>query len=234
MTVLFRRLTPVVTAALALGWAASAHAGRPLATDDAAVADDGTCLLESWGARAGDERAAVLGGGCGVGAGTELDLGAARLWGAGAGELIGSTALKWAGDAARLDTAYGPIAFGAKLGADAHRPVGRDWRLTDLGAWALASWSPREDLAVHLNLGTLYRRETRLSSSTGAVAMAWTPHERVLVFGEVLGHDREAAVRSVGARWWWVPEVLGLDLTAARCAGTGPTTWTFGLGWYGW
>jgi len=77
---LLPRIVALRTALVGLGVAVAipAFAGRPLATDDAAVVEDGACQLESWVERARDSRSAWVNAGCNPLGGTEFSLGGAR------------------------------------------------------------------------------------------------------------------------------------------------------------
>ncbi len=57
----------------------SAQAGRPLATDDAAIVDHGACQLETWIERRRDGRGTWLNPGCNPFGRTEFSLGGARM-----------------------------------------------------------------------------------------------------------------------------------------------------------
>lgn len=224
-----------LAAALALaGSIAPAQAGRPLNTDDAATSPVGTCLAESWFEHAGGQRAGVLALGCGIADGLELDADATGTRPHLHGVASLGAGLKWAGESARFETSAGPLAFGLKAGFGTTHPVGAGWRLTGLSATALASWQATDTLALHLNLGPQRDRDAGQTSTLGNVALAWQAHPRLLGFAELLASDRDPSARGVGLRWWWLPDVLGLDLTATRSVDHGPTVWTAGVGWYGW
>jgi hypothetical protein len=70
-------LAAALTAALATP--TTAHAGRPLATDDAAVVEAGSCQLEAWTARERGARGLWLNPSCNLTGQTELALGGARV-----------------------------------------------------------------------------------------------------------------------------------------------------------
>ena len=235
MTDMKLRLIAASIAAL-LYWQ-PAHAGRPFATDDAGTAPVGTCLLESWGERAGRDKAFVIAPACGVVEGLEVGVDlhppeSARR---------GPRGRRPGGeDRARVVVSGHPRpaiwALGLKLGVAHERPAGKGWRHNDAYALVLATLSPAEHWTIHANLGAARNRP---ESGTGALlnlAVGWTPIEPLLLFGEVqLNNRRElfgGTVHTAGARWWLIPEKLGLDLTGSRENGVGSTLWTFGIGWY--
>lgn len=222
--------------------AGSAHAGRPLSTDDAATADAGTCQLEAWQDRQPGVRALTLAPACGVAAGLEVDLQATAFRPSEPVRGERGIALKWVPAAARLDTPAGELALGLKLSADQQRAAGTGWRGDGRSALALFSLQASPAVAWHLNLGLAESRQAQRRAGLLNLALAWTPHESVLLFGEVLTNSRREVFGgtegALGARWWVVPERLGLDFTAARQAGAGAgggaaTRWGVGLGWYG-
>jgi len=224
--------------ALALS-ASAAHAGRPLATDDAGTAEAGSCQVELWQDRTSQARDTVLAPACGLPGG--LEIGAEHVWPRPAADLRGAGALslKWAPPQARRETAAGELAFGLKLALDVERPADAGLRHAGSSVLALATLRPGKDLALHLNLGLATARGSGPAAGSGWVAraaLAWTPSEPWLVFAEALGNGRPAAfgstVLATGVRRWIVPERLGLDLTLARERG-GPRVLGAGLGWYG-
>ena len=227
---------------LALGLvacASAAYAGRPLATDDAATAEAGSCQVEAWQDRTRSARQTVLAPACGLlGA---VELGAEHVWSRPGGNLHGSGAvsLKWAPDAVRLETSAGELGVGLKWAADFERPAGANLRHAGSSGLALATLKPGPTLALHLNIGLARARGPAPAAGSawlGRVAAAWTPAPEWLAFAEALGNGRPAAfggaVLSTGVRRWIVPERFGLDLTLARERG-GPRTVGAGLGWYG-
>lgn len=227
----------VLLPALALG--AAAHAGRPLATDDAATAEAGSCYVEAWQDRSRQARESVLSPACGLPAG--LEFGGSYSVSAPAADSRGSAGvyLKWAPPRARLETPAGELGFGLKVEAGFDRPVGAGLRQAGQSALALASLQPGPVWALHLNLGLATARGSAPAAGTGWVgrlAGVWTPSAEWLAFAEVLGNGRPAAfggtVLTAGVRRWIVPDRLGLDLTLSREQG-GPRVIGAGLGWYG-
>lgn len=233
-----RRPPAWLPAALVL-CACSVHAGRPLATDDAATAEAGSCQVEAWQERSRDARETVLAPACGLRGG--LELGAEHAWirpGAGL-RGSGAVSLKWAPQAARLETSAGELGLGLKIAADFERPAAASLHHAGSSVLALATLKAGPSLALHLNVGWARARGDAPAAGSawiGRVALAWTPTPDWLVYAEALGNGRPAAfgdtVLATGVRRWLVPERLGLDLTLARERG-GPRTVGVGLGWYG-
>ncbi len=215
----------------------SAWAGRPLGTEDAAVTDHGECQIESWTERAGREHAVVGAAACGVWPGLELDLGYARSHSAGVVSSEGSFAAKWVPASLKFDTAAGALNFGLKVDHSLVHADDRNWRSAETSGLLVASLAPSEAWTLHLNLGAVHDHDSHSGAGLLNVAAVWAPQEHFLVFAEVQANTRSetfgGTVKSVGGRWWLIPEVLGVDLTASRQSGSGSTLWTVGFGWYG-
>lgn len=227
--------TGLVAAGLLAG-VGSALAGRPMATDDASTNPAGTCQVEAWVERAAThphaQHGLVVAPACGLSETLEL---AADLthWRGSSDEPRGrGLALKWVDPSLDL----GGWRWGAKLAlAWAREPDTGRWHDDELGLSALvASRELSDTLALHANLGHQRRPHAQQDATAYAVALAWTPSARSQVFGEFTGDDRSPPVRTAGARWWLLPETLGLDLTVARQAATARSrVVTVGFGWYG-
>jgi hypothetical protein len=98
----------------------------------------------------------------------------------------------------------------------------------------MATYSINDQWAAHLNLGRDVEHHPKGHKATAGAALAWTPHERWLVFAELTGAEQQSTTRGADARYWLIPEVLGLDATVSKVnAVKNSTNWTLGLGWYG-
>jgi len=234
-------VTPKLLALLApalLGLAQPSWAGRPLAGDDASTAEAGSCQLESWGTRSQDERLWVLAPACGIAPGLELDADYTRPQARDAVHALGGLALKAAPESWRLATEAGELRFGIKLGASFEQPADAGWQRRSAGLMGLASWAPGDSWSVHANLGTARDRASSTSATLLNLSLVWTPSPQGLLFVEALSNNRRevfgGTTTQAGGRWWLSKDVLGLDLTASRTAGSGSgTAWSLGLGWYG-
>jgi hypothetical protein len=210
----------VLLGALAAGTGALAAGGHH-AVDDAAILDAGQCELESWLASPrGGARLLHAGGGCRIGP-VELGL-------AGEVERHGGTAqsgygvsVKWArawSDSISLGASFGP-AWPAHV-----RP-----RYQGVSVAALATWHPRDDLALHLNLGRDLVHRGRDAARHG-LAAEWLPGdgwsfvlERYLEAGSQFAR---AGARLAGGKAW------SLDLSRSqRLQGPGASAWAVGASW---
>lgn len=221
-----------------LNLALPAWAGRPLAADDAATTEAGTCQVETWVERNADERAWIVAPACGLAPGLELGADHARLSPRDTTRALGGLALKVAPESWHITTLAGELSFGVKLGASFDRPADAGWQRNSTGALVLATLAADEAWAAHANLGTARDRASGTTATLLNLALVWTPVEQGLLFVEALGNNRRdvfgGTTHAVGGRWWLSKDVLGLDLSASRTAGSGSgTTWSLGLGWYG-
>lgn len=210
-----------------------AWAARPFTTDDAGVLERGACELEGYGASARQRGAPKLTrwwlqSSCGVGARTQLALGAGVDRGGGARStgvgLFGKTALTAPSDAGvNVSLAYG---------ASTARATGDRWRYQGGGAALIgtlrsgvSTWSA--------NLG--WNRDAVARQSSTTWALAW---ERPVATGldagvEVFGDDRESPWVGVGLRWA-VADGWSLDTSLAQQTNSARTrllTAGFKLGW---
>jgi hypothetical protein len=214
-----------------------AWAGRPLGSEDAGVADFGNCQIESWTEKAGREHAFVAGAACGVLPGLELGVDYTRPHPRDDVRGEAGMALKWVPESWKFKTSAGDLNFGLKLAQSFAHPVDHHWRGAETSGLILASLAPSDQWTIHANLGAVRDRESHDSAGLLNLAAVWAPQEHFLLFAEVQANTRSetfgGTVKSVGGRWWLIPKVLGLDLTASRQSGSGSTLWTVGFGWYG-
>jgi hypothetical protein len=225
-----------VLLATAAPWAA--WAGRPLATDDAGTAEQGTCQFESWIEGNGSDHSFVMAPACGVA--KDMELGADLTIPRHRDELrVGAgLALKWVPESWKLETAAGALGLGIKLGTAFERPAAQSWRSAGVGALVLATLLPADDWTLHANLGAARDRASSTTAGLLNLALVWAPLESALLFAETQANSRTSVfggtVNTVGGRWWAVKERFGLDLTASRENGAGNgTSWSIGFGWYG-
>jgi len=227
-----------ITATTLAACAPVAFAGRPLATDDAGVADTGKCQIEAWFERARGEHALAAAPACGVAAGWELGAEVTRDRAQGQTTHTIGLAAKWVPAAFKFASRLGTLNIGLKVAAGRAKAPGTGWRASEHIALALASLEATPTLAMHLNLGATRDAALHANATLLNAALVWSAGERALLFAEAQGNDRSAVfggfIRTAGARWWLVKDTLGLDLTASRQAGSSSgTRWGIGFGWYG-
>ncbi len=208
-------LAAVMLLASTGAWAAGGHH----AVDDAAIKDAGDCELESWFSRAtGNARLLHTGASCRVG---PVELGLAGEYGraGGASQTGWGVEAKWAHE----------IAEGFSIGA----AVQSAWqararpRYQGASVIALATWTPREDIALHLNIGRDFVHGGD-DEKRGGIAVEWMP---VKPWSFVAERYREQATHYVraGARYA-INATWTVDASRAqRLTGPAPSTWTVGL-----
>jgi len=212
------------------------YAGRPLSTDDAGVADAGTCQLESWLERQDSQHAWVTSPACGVVKGLEIGAEYVRPEHRGTVRAEAGLALKWVPDAWQVSTPWGDLGLGLKLSSGHVKPTGGGWQTSDSTVAVLASLLASDAVSVHVNTGVTRDRASQINGTLLNVAAVWTPNVPWLLFVETQASSHTDVfgkpVTSTGLRYWLVPDQLGLDLTASHQSDSA-TRWTLGVGWYG-
>lgn len=198
----------------------SLAAGGHHAVDDAAILDPGHCQVETWIERSGWHQLGHIGSSCHA-LGTELGINLERN-APSAETAVRSFGiqLKWAREL-QLDLSIG-VTWSGIWQSGSPRFAGHTLLLP-------LSWSPREDLALHLNIGrdmpaqgaglALYgaAAEWRSASHWEALAEWWR---------DGLGTKGRIGLRYV------VDEHLSLDISRARSANAAQGLWwTLGVNW---
>jgi len=205
-------------AAMVCGGAVQAAGGHH-AVDDAAILEPGACEIEGWFSRArGGERAVHAGAGCRVGA-VEVGVAAEYTRQGGTSGTAYELQAKWAMEVKEglsLGISVTPI-FGAHA-----RP-----RYQGTVVSGLVTWSARDDLAVHVNLGRDLLKDAPDQNRSGA-GLEWTVREGTSLVFERYAEDRTQFARA-GVRWGFAPG-WSVDMSRAqRLRGAGESNWTFGV-----
>ncbi len=221
----------IALALSALGMASTSFAGRPLSVEDAGVNPLGQCQLESWVDQTSQELGLVLAPACGVVEGLELGIEFDIPRHKSKRDAGRAVALKWA----PVDFAGPNWSFGAKLAISQVKLAGESsWRSGATSLQGIASYNVATNWTAHVNLGVDMVRNPSEALGTVGAAAVWTPHKNWLFFAEVSGAEKDTATRTMGTRFWLMPDELGLDLTAGRANGRHePTAYTLGVSWYG-
>lgn len=203
-----------------LGALPSHAAGGHHAVDDASILEAGQCQIETWAEQGHGDRLQHVGPACrlnGVELGLNLDRYAPR------GEAVLRTAgpqLKWASEL-QPGLSWGVI-WSATWQSASPRLAGQALLLP-------LTWSPREDLSVHVNVGRDFHRGAPDHGRYG-LALEWQPHPR---WQGVVEHwdDGLRARNRVGVRHV-VNEAVSVDLSRARPQGLPREAWwSLGLNW---
>lgn len=212
-----RRMAGMTVLLAASGaWGAGGHH----AVDDAAILDEGDCKVEGWFTRGGGERLLHAGAGCRVGP-IELSAGAEYARSDGSSATGYGLAAKWA-----TELATG-VSVGVLLAPGWQARVRPRYQGSTV--LAIATWTPREELALHLNIGRDFVHGGDDESRYG-VAAEWTPLAAWSFVAERFRAEQTHFLRA-GARWGF-REGWSVDLSRAqRLAGPGPSNWTLGATW---
>jgi hypothetical protein len=173
------------------------HAAQPLVTDDASIVAPGTCQLEAWWHPHTDGHEYWAQPACNFTGNLELAVGLARAYPTGdpTASLIHLQA-KTAGFS-RDDNrwAYGIVASADRdMGASHGRTSFQGFNVT-----GLASWYPRDDLEIDLNLGYSYLYGSGSFAVAGA-AVQYTVIDSMQLLGEVFRDEPGRPKFQLGTR----------------------------------
>ena len=193
-------------------WFCTAHAGRPLSVDDAAVNAAGAGHVEAWLAHTRGQRAqwTVAPAYAPI---ENLELAVAATHG---GEIRGGSYALQA--KAVLPWRFGPLGLGASLGAAREAQAGGAGvtRTTRTFGTALATLKLSDDWALNLNLGR-QRQQASAAVTTWGLAGEWS-WGKTAFHVERFGVRGTPATSQLGARYA-VSEAWQLDGTLGRSAG---------------
>lgn len=217
--------------ALAMLASGSAHAGRPLATDDTSVAPGGECQVEAWNEREDDLRSVVVAPACGITDELEFDTGFSRVQGGGRSLGAFAVGLKWVPAAAVWDSPLGEVRAGLLGGASWARALDGGWRGDNAVLAGLGSLQFAPEWTIYANAIVARGLNPQRWIPAARAALAWQADERLLLFVEGLWARESKPVGNAGLRIWALPEVLGLDFVVTRSGSD--TVFGVGFGWYG-
>jgi len=175
-----------------------AEAGQPLVTDDAAVVAPKTCQIEASTRQARDGRVDDLAPACNPTGNLELAFGVARAHPDG-GE--SSTIVQLQAKTVLLERNGREWSFGIVAGGGRDTGAPRGTSAFQLYyAKGLASWYPRSDLEIDLNLGAANEYGQGTTALAGA-AIQYAVIPNVQLLGEVFHDQNGRAKYQVGARY---------------------------------
>ena len=192
-----RVFVAAVVASFGLGTPASLRAGQPLVTDDAAVVAPHTCQLEAWAHSSSDGHEYWAQPACNFGGDVELSVGGARAYPFGDAR---SSLIQLQAKAVLFPRADGEWSLGAVAAAtrDTGAPRARTAFQTS-NVTGLASWYPREDLEIDLNLGVAYEYGSG-SFAVAGLAVQYAPNDALQLLGEIFRDEPGRAKFQVGLR----------------------------------
>ncbi len=217
---------------LALGCCLSilpAHAGRPLATDDAGVVEHGACQFELWTERGRDSRAHWLNPGCNPFGHTEFQFGAARTRESGEGSY---TVYRW--QIKQRLREYDETQFGLALALGQQRQHQLGTRESFVnGIISLPLSGPSQ--LLHFNLGGARERKDTGHRNRATWGLAFDTELRsdTRLSLESFGRSGERANWQLGLRHQLVAEQLQIDVSIGSAWGRWSNTrfLTLGLVW---
>ncbi len=186
----------------------SAHAARPMITDDARLTDAGACQVESWVHGHGKQREYWALPACNPGGNFELTLGGAQAHTNGIAE-SGAVVVQ-------AKTLFKPLAtngYGMGLAAGYATQPGNGQSGSPY-FYIPVSFSLADDqLVIHTNVGSLRERETHNHRLTWGVGGELQTTSRLYVIAESYGQNKGGTFFQTGLRFWAVPNHVQIDTT---------------------
>ena len=215
------RFHPLLLASLAV-LATTAHAARPMNTDDARIVDAKSCQLESWVKHPKGHTEFWAQPACNFTGNLELTTGGSltREDGSTRGSaqmLQGKTLFK------TLETNGWGWGLALGMARDPRRDAGGGH---DMYAYVPASFSMLNDKVVlHTNVGWLREQGTRSNHLTWGLGSETQLLERTWLIAETYGQGSGKPLIQVGVRHWLVPDRVQIDATYGNRIGEGSQRW---------
>lgn len=210
-----------------LAAASTAWAGAPLVTDDAAVLASKTCQLETWIFATRDSREYWALPACNFTGNLELAAGGARTH---ADDGESASVIQLQAKTVLFATDDRVWSFGAVGGGvrDTGAPHGRS-ALQTYYAKALASWYPRKDLEIDLNLGAANAYGSGTFALAGA-SIQYSVVPSLQLLAETFHDEPGTASYQIGARWLAVPNRFEAYVSYANRFHGAPEGWSAIIG----
>ena len=186
----------------------SAHAARPMITDDARLTDAGACQVESWVHIHGNQHEFWALPACNPGGNLELTLGGALAYDGNRSE-SGAAVIQ-------LKTLFKPLetnGYGVGLAAGYATQPGSAHSGNPY-FYVPVSFSLIDDRVVlHTNLGYTRERENQENRLTWGLGSETQLTERTWLIAESYGQDKGHPFFQVGIRHWIIPNRMQIDTT---------------------
>lgn len=217
-------------ALFALLAAAGAHAGRPLATEDADVLEPGSCEWESFAAHTrGDAEPSVRGAATQVGCGFGLNSQAALAYSRARSDGATAEGLLLGGKTRLIPRQDGSTGWTLAWGLAGAREAGGSFEHETSYLNLVATRELHDGLTGHANLGWLRSESAGASATTWNLALEQALGGGVDVMGEFFGDDRSEAWLGLGLRWT-LGERFSLNGSWSRQGGApNARLWTLGF-----
>jgi hypothetical protein len=192
-----QRLAAWIVASVCAAASPPLHAGEPLVTDDAAIVAPGTCQLEAWFHPTHDGHEYWAQPACNFTGNLELAIGLARSFAAGDPT---SSLIHLQVKTARFSHDDNRWAFGVVGSADRDTGASRGrTAFQGFNVTGLASWYPRDDLEIDLNLGASYTHGSGSFAVAGA-AVQYAPIDTLQLLGEIFRDEPGRPKFQIGTR----------------------------------
>lgn len=186
----------------------SAHAARPMITDDARLTDEGACQVESWAHIHGNQHEFWALPACNPGGNLEFTLGGALAYDGNRPE-SGAAVIQ-------LKTLFKPLetnGYGMGLAAGYATQPGSAHSGNPY-FYLPVSFSLLDDRVVfHTNLGYTRERENQENRLTWGLGSETQLTDRTWLIAESYGQDKGHPFFQVGIRHWIVPNRMQIDTT---------------------
>ena len=186
-----------VVAILGVTMPLTLHAGQPLITDDAAVVAPQTCQLEAWAHSTFGGHEYWAQPACNFTGNLELAIGGARSYpfGDSPSNIVLLQAKTVLFPRADGEWSFGAVASGTRdTGASPARVAFQSFNVT-----GLASWYPRDDLEIDLNLGAAHLHRSGSLAVAGA-AVQYAVIDTLQLLAEIVRDEPGRAKFQVGVR----------------------------------
>jgi hypothetical protein len=202
----------------------TAHAARPMVTDDARIVDAKACQLETWVKKNPDSTETWALPACNFTGNLELTVGGALTR-----EASDTRTTDVVMQGKTLFKTMEPNGWGIGLAAGTVRHSQADTR--DGYAYVPTSFSFGDDaVVVHTNVGWLREGETRRNRLTWGLGTEAQLAERTWLIAETFGQNPGKPFHQLGLRHWLVPDRVQLDATYGNRNGGGTGERWFSIG----
>lgn len=188
----------------------TAHAARPLNTDDANVVDPQSCQDESWVKKSKTSIERWIVPGCNFFADTEISVGA--NFQSDTGQASSQFHLMQAKKRWRV-LESGDWGISSTLGTLKHDGLSSADRVNDIYLNIPITWSIGQDRFTHLNLGWIKHQAQGYGAKTWGLAFEQPFNSQVIGILETYGEEKQSTKYQVGLRFWVVPQRVQLDTT---------------------
>jgi anti-sigma regulatory factor (Ser/Thr protein kinase) len=214
---------------LALLPTGTAHAARPMITDDARIVDAKACQVESWARHSRDSTEYWALPACNPTGNAELTFGGARST---LGDERGFT--NQVMQVKTLFRPYEPGGWGVGVAVGTTRHPHRDsatrWPGDPYFYVPFSTAVGSDDWVMHVNAGAVRRRDLSRTHATWGLGSELRLSPSAYFIPEVFSSDRGRAFYQAGVRYWLVKDRVQVDATSGNRIGSGSREQWFSVG----